>query len=214
MVEQRSVASLTRVRFPLVAPVKTATAFYYITSLLLQVPVLAFALIIILLWFGVLSLQDYGWVIVMFLHLSLLPLLYGAFVYKTRRISNADITQRKERIIPFFVITFIYGGFLLISTLFNAPEIFTTVSVYFFTLALLLSVITIFWKISVHSAGITQFVILLLLLIGSQALVLLPLILFTGWLRIRMKSHDFWQVLGGIAVALASAFVATQITPL
>lgn len=191
-----------------------ANTFYQVASLLLQVPVLAVALILVLAWSSVLPTQELPWIIVTLLHLSLLPLLYGAFVYKTRRISNAEITERKERLIPFFIITLIYGVYLLATILFDAPEIFTTLAVYFFTLALLLSVVTIFWKVSVHTAGATQLVLLLTILISSQALILSPLIALTGWLRIKMKSHDIWQVLGGIAVALASAFIATRITPL
>ncbi len=187
-------------------------AFFKISSLLLQVPVLAIALIIILVWSGVLPTQNLSWIIVTLLFLSLLPLLYGAFVYKTKRISNAEITKQKERLVPFFIITLIYGIYLLTTVLFDAPEIFKTLAVYFFVLALLLSTVTIFWKVSVHTAGATQFVLLLTILIGSQALILSPLIFLTGWLRIRMKSHDIWQVLGGIVIALVSIVVAAQIS--
>ena len=76
----------------------------------------------------------------------------------------------------------------------------------------MLSTVTIFWKVRVHTAGITQFVVLLAILIGSQALVLSPLIILTGWLRIRMKSHDIWQVLGGIGIALVSVLIAMQVS--
>lgn len=186
-------------------------AFYYIVSLLLQVPVLTIVLIITLTWSGVLPSQELSWLLVTLLHLSALPMLYGAFVYKTKRISNADITERKERVLPFIVIMFIYGVYLLETIFFDAPAIFETLAVYFFTLAFLLSVVTIFWKVSVHTAGVTQFVALLTILIGSQALLLSPLIVFTGWLRIKMRSHDIWQVLGGVVVALVGVFIASNI---
>lgn len=169
------------------------------------------ALIIILIQAGVLPTQDLSWIIVTLLFLSLLPLLYGAFVYKTKRISNADITERKERIIPFFVVTLIYGAYLLATMFFDAPDIFKILAVYYFTPALILSMVTVFWKVSVHTAGVTQLVALLMIIFGSQALILAPLIVLTGWLRIHMKSHTIWQVLGGIVVALVSIAVATKI---
>lgn len=186
-------------------------AFYQVTSLLLQVPVLAVALIVILVWSGVLPSQEWPWLLVTLLHLSFLPMLYGAFVYKTKRISNADITERKERLVPFFVVTLIYGIYLLVTMLFDAPDIFKMLAVYYFTPALILSMVTVFWKVSVHTAGVTQLVALLMIIFGSQALILAPLILLTGWLRIKMKSHTIWQVLGGIVVALVSIAVATKI---
>src|SRR3990167_4213015 len=186
---------------------------FQIFSLLLQVPALVIFLVIILLNSGVLQFRDMPWIIVTLVHLSLLPLLYGAFVYKTKRISDSEIMTRQERVLPFFIITFIYGVYLLETIFLHAPIIFNTLAIHCFILALLLSTITIFWKVSVHTAGITQFVALLAILIGSQALILSPLIVLTGWLRIHMKSHDIWQVLGGIMVALMSILVATQISP-
>lgn len=190
---------------------KTVNTFYQITSLLLQVPVLAVALILILAWTGVLPSHEVSWITVTLLHLSLLPMLYGAFVYKTKKISNSDITERKERVLPFFIITFFYGVYLLETIFLDAPVIFNTIAIHFFMLAMLLSSTTVVWKVSVHTAGVTQFVLLLALLIGSQALLLSPLIVFVGWLRIKMKSHDIWQVLGGIMVALVSIFIAANI---
>ncbi|MBI1833339.1 MAG: hypothetical protein HYR90_00790 [Candidatus Andersenbacteria bacterium] len=185
--------------------------FFQIAALLLQVPVLVVALIIILIQPGVLPSHDLPWIIITLLHLSLFPLLYGAFVYKTKRISNADITERKERVFPFFIITCVYGFYLLITILFDAPEIFRTLATHYFVLALILSLVTVWWKVSVHTAGVAQFVVLLSILIGSQALFLAPLIVFTGWLRITMKSHNLRQVLGGVIVALLSVMIATII---
>ena len=181
---------------------------FQISSLFLQVPVLVIFLVIILLDSGMVQSQDLSWIVVTLVLLSLLPLLYGAFVYKTKRISNADITDRKERVLPFFIITFVYGVYLLVTILFDAPWIFKTLATHYFILALILSLVTIWWKVSVHTAGATLFVALLAILIGSQALILSPLIILTGWLRITMKSHNFGQVLGGVIVVLLSLVLA------
>ena len=173
---------------------------------------MAVALIVILIWYGVVPSYNLSWIVVTLIHLSLLPLLYGAYVYKTKRISDSEIMARQERILPFFVITFMYGLYVAETLLFNAPDIFKTLAFHFFVLALVLSTITLFWKVSVHTAGATQFVLLLVLLIGNNALVLAPLVAFTGWLRIKMRSHDIRQVLGGIVVAAASAVVAISLS--
>jgi hypothetical protein len=182
-----------------------------IASLLLQVPVLAFFLIVALIWRDVIPLQNLSWIVVMLAHLSVLPLLYGAFVYKTRRISDSEIMTRHERVVPFFVVTVVYGIYLAETILFGAPGIFKTLALHFFLTALLVSTITLFWKVSVHTAGVTQFVALLVLFAGNQALFLSPLIVLTGWLRMKMRSHDVWQVLGGIAVALLSFSIAEEL---
>lgn len=189
--------------------------FQIAASMFLQIPVLAAVLIVILAWSNRLPSESTIWVIFLTLgHLSLLPLLYGAYVYKTRRISNADITERTERVIPFFVVTLFYLAYLLEMFLFDAPAIFQALAVHFFGLALLLSVVTTFWKVSVHTAGATQFVLLLMIIFGSPALIASPLIVLTAWLRITMKSHDIWQVFGGIIVAAVSVLLAVTISPL
>lgn len=194
----------------LIMILKNRLTFY--ASLFLQIPVLTAVFIIVLVQFGVPQSRDFFWVIMTLIHLSLLPLLYGAFVYKNKIISNADITERRERVLPFFIISFIYGVYLLATVIFGAPVLFKILGMHYFLLALFLSIVTIFWKISVHTAGVTQFVALLALLIGNQALIFFPLIILTGWLRIQMKSHDIQQVLAGIAVSLASTFIATKIS--
>lgn len=187
---------------------------FQITSLFLQVPVLVAVLVTLLIWFNKFPSGSLLWVTLALIHISVLPLLYGAYIYKTRRISNADITERSERIIPFFIVTIFYLANLLETFLFNAPEIFKILAIHFFTLALLVSIVTVFWKVSVHTAGATQFVLLLMIIFGSQALIVSPLIVLTAWLRITMKSHNIWQALGGSIAAAASFLIAAIFTPL
>lgn len=184
---------------------------YRVTSLLTQVPVLFVILLAALAGFGTLQRHDASWIIATALFLSALPLLYGAFVYRTRRISNADITERRERVAPFFVITLIYGLYLLLVFYLNSPGVFKALAMHAFMLALIVSCITIFWKISVHTAGVTQFVVLLMIFLGSQAILLSPLIALVGLMRIRMKSHTVGQVIGGIIAAIAAALTAASL---
>src|SRR5688572_25292290 len=119
---------------------------YRLASLFLQVPVLAAFLVVVLTWYDVVQSQNVFWIVVTLVHLSLLPLLYGAFVYKTKIISDSEIMTRQERIQPFFIVTLIYGAFLIEALLFNAPDIFATLAVHFFVTALALSIVTVFWK--------------------------------------------------------------------
>jgi len=92
--------------------------------------------------------------LVVFLTTFVMPVI-SVFVMKiTSGISSFHLSDRNERIIPFFFITIFYGlsAFLMITKL----NISTTVNVIFITMTavvLITTLITIFWKISVHSIG-------------------------------------------------------------
>ena len=83
--------------------------------------------------------------------------LIGLIVMRfTRSISNFKLSSREERVLPFFFIAIFYGiaAYLMVSRL----NISVTVNVIFLAmtfLVLLSAFITIFWKISIHSIGMT-----------------------------------------------------------
>ncbi len=191
---------------------KTAHKIYQLISLIFQIPILTIFLLISLLVFNKLSYQNLDWIIVTSIFLTLIPSIYGLFIYFTNRISDENITDRKERVIPFFIITLIYEINLLLTITLKSPEIFKLIAVNYFLLSLIFTIITIFWKISIHVAGITNFVILLTILTNYQALILSPLIILIGWVRIKIKSHNFRQVLGGFLVAALTTFLMTKIS--
>ncbi|MFH1890263.1 MAG: hypothetical protein ABIJ91_01710 [Candidatus Kuenenbacteria bacterium] len=175
---------------------------YRAVSLLSQIPILTAILILLLLKFGKLDYQDLHWIVITLINLSFFPLIYGFSLYLNHNVSDENIMIRKERIMPFFVVTAIYGiNFILAITL-GAPKILQIIAVNYFLLSIILSIITIFWKISAHVAGMTIFIALSAILINYQALFFSPLIFLVAWVRIKIESHNFWQVVSGGILAI------------
>lgn len=84
----------------------------------------------------------------------IIPLVSIGMLRLTSNISTMTLSNRKERIMPFFFVTIYYG---LTTYMFaNKLMLGKTLIVIFFaitTIILLVAVITIFTKISAHSAG-------------------------------------------------------------
>jgi membrane-associated phospholipid phosphatase len=131
---------------------------------------------------------------------ALLPYMTVLLLYKARKISNLQIPKRKERLLPLLIINIciVIGFFVLIYT---QPEklLLSVYTIYLLALPVI-SIITLFWKISFHTSYITLFSIVFLIVLGKWAILTIPLIPLVGWSRIKLKKHTLSQVLGGIAV--------------
>ncbi len=139
--------------------------------------------------------------LMIFLGTGVLPvLILLVYLKKIHRISDWDIQKRQER----YLFNFIAIGFgivmLLLLYLFTPHVIrFALVIFMWFTL---FSVITLFWKISAHTACITLLYLVLwqwgfFFQVGGLLLVLL-----VAWARVYRKNHTITQVIGGSMLSL------------
>jgi membrane-associated phospholipid phosphatase len=115
---------------------------------------------------------------------------------KTKHISDWDISRRAERIKPFIVLSlFILIDYFLIGFIGNKILIqeFITIVVWFSGFFL----ITLFWKISGHTAAISLLIGLIIHWFGLGYWYLLILILFIAWSRIKTHNHTLMQVIAG-----------------
>ena len=62
------------------------------------------------------------------------------------------------------------------------------------------TLITLFWKISFHSSFVTMFSIVFLIIFGGWAVITILLIPLVGWARLRLKRHTPAQVFYGMAL--------------
>jgi sulfopyruvate decarboxylase TPP-binding subunit len=66
---------------------------------------------------------------------------------------------------------------------------------------LVLLVITLKWKISIHTSGITSPVTALVYLLGTRMLPLFMLFLPVAWARLELKAHDKKQITAGAVIS-------------
>lgn len=122
----------------------------------------------------------------------------AAFVYlyerKTGQIRDWFITNRVERRdvqLAWFVGS---GLFFLCALFFEAPRLLLALSLTLVWLSLVITIISLYWKVSVHMVGVTFFVMVLLLSYSVNFFWLLFLLPLVGWARIRLGHHTLSQV--------------------
>lgn len=93
--------------------------------------------------------------IIIFLVTFIIPALSISFLLLTKSISSLRLEDRRERIIPFSFITIFYGvaSWMFVSRLGIAGHI-NLILITITALILVLTIITIFWKISAHATAI------------------------------------------------------------
>lgn len=125
---------------------------------------------------------------------GLSPTLVYLYERKTGKIKDWFITNRVERRdvqLAWFVGS---GLFFLIALFFDAPRLLLALSLTLVWLSLLITIISIYWKVSVHMVGVTLFVMVMLLAYSANALWLLVLLPLVAWARVRLGHHTLSQV--------------------
>ncbi len=153
--------------------------------------------------------------LIVFLNTYLFPALIVLIMRYRNSISSIQMTERKDRIVPFAIATFFYLlTYLLIKKL-TVPAVI--VDMYF---GLALSVFAVFfitlrYKISAHMTGISGLIgafLGLQILFGTQLapwVVLLVLVWgIIGTSRLKLKAHSNGQLLLGSFVGFSSILVA------
>jgi membrane-associated phospholipid phosphatase len=138
---------------------------------------------------------------------SIGPMLFILWLYATDRIADLDMSQREEREAVFsaFVIFYLAGTATL--WLLHAPAMIIASMAGYAASALIVQLITRYWKISTHALGITAPLIALVYLYVTQPLPFMILIPIVCWARVYLKAHTVLQVVAGAALGAASVVV-------
>lgn len=131
---------------------------------------------------------------------AILPYAFILYLYKDRKISDIQIPKRRERILPLIIINFsVLTGFLFLFLLDPDQQVKTVYLIYLAGLPVL-SIITVFWKISFHASYVTMFSIIYLFIFGKWALFALALVPLVSWSRVKLRRHTIAQVIAGIFI--------------
>lgn len=155
-------------------------SFVALTLVTLKLPLISEAKII---WFAIAILLG-----------GLPPTAVYLYERKTGRIHDWFITSRVERKDVQLAWLLGSGLFFLTALFFDAPRLLLALSLTLVWISLLITLVSLFWKISVHMVGVTLFVMVLLLTYSATyfwALSLLPLV---AWARIKLGHHTLSQV--------------------
>lgn len=150
--------------------------------------------------------EGFAWLATVSPFLIFVPLIFFAISYKLGWVSDIDMTERKER--PLFLVVFVASLLVLSVTLYllKVPEKFF---IYVFSgliMTSIASIITLYWKISFHTAITSSVVTAILILGGLRFWPLAFLTPIVGWSRVILGKHSAWQVTGGMLLALCVTY--------
>ena len=126
-----------------------------------------------------------------------LPLILVVYMLKRGIISDFYANDRNERFIPFMatILSYTMGTMALMAV--RAPEQITALMACYIVNGVVLLLITMKWKISIHASGIASPVTALVYLLGTRLLPLFLLFLPVAWARVELKAHNKKQVTAG-----------------
>lgn len=140
---------------------------------------------------------------------SALPL--AAVVYLARRgvVDSIDVSDRTKRAVPLALAILSYAaGFAILSRL-GAPELARGLMLCYATNTLVVAIITLWWKISIHAVGTAGPIVAVTAAFGPWALPAFLLLPVISAARVSLQRHTIAQVVAGSL--LGAALTAGQL---
>ncbi len=138
----------------------------------------------------------FGWATLHVVAMVLVPLAYLARLLRRGTVSDLDVYRREERWRPFLAtVTGAWAGWVLLQSL-GAPPSLVGVTGVMALEALLVFLITLGWKISLHCATVAMAGALVWKLTGSPVVFVLGVPLMI-WSRVLLRRHTPAQTLAG-----------------
>ena len=144
-----------------------------------------------------------------FFFFAFVPFLSIPYFYK-KNIVDLYVSKRKKRT-PFFLVAIASYSFAAIIFLVTNTQIMVLLALGYILVSIILMIVNLFWKVSVHCAGVTGPIFSLIFVFGINALPLSLIVGLVGWSRIKLKNHTFEQTLGGTLIALTVGFIEYSI---
>jgi len=135
---------------------------------------------------------------------AFIPFLSVLYFYR-RKVVDLYVSNRKTRT-PFFLIAITSYSFAALIFLVTNTKIMFLLALGYILVSIILMVVNLFWKVSVHSAGVTGPIFSLIFVFGINAVPLTLIVGLVGWSRIKLKNHTFAQTLAGSLIALTVGF--------
>jgi membrane-associated phospholipid phosphatase len=184
-----------------------------ILSLVFSAPSIAFIAVVIFTLFSPIGIGPFLTqtvsILLGTLFLAILPIAPVAY-YARKGTIDIDISDRTKR--PKFFALSLVGyslGAVSFGLLHSIPMMVLSIAYVFVTLSV--TVISFFWKVSVHTTGIAGPVTGLTYVFGCRAVPMYLLLLPVGWARLRLKAHTIMQLVAGIAVAFIVTFTVYMV---
>ncbi len=145
--------------------------------------------------------------------LCCLPLIYILFLLRTGVVKDFHITDRRQRIylFPFVILCFVVV-LVILSRTENVSRLVKDLLLVGFVSCLICALITVWYKISLHCAGLGWLTVGLSFSFGTAGTILgLAGLALAAWSRLVLKEHTFYETLSGTAFGIASTWAGIRL---
>jgi membrane-associated phospholipid phosphatase len=151
------------------------------------------------------GLRGLGWAAFAALFAAVIPTWFIKRGMRQGRWEDRHIGQRRRRLVvlPFIMASVLtsLGAMLLL----HAPADMTAIVLAMFASLVPIMVITVWWKVSVHTAVTSGAIVCLAIALGPWWLLAYPLVAAVGWSRVVLRDHTRAQTLVGALVGALTA---------
>ena len=135
--------------------------------------------------------------------LTLGPMVYILIGVRKGWLSDVDVSRRIERPGPFlFGITSVALGFVFLRYV-NAPKNLETLLLITTISGVIMLIVTLWWKISIHASSMAGVATMLTALYGAIMLPTFLLLILVSWSRVVLRRHTTAQVIAGSLLSIA-----------
>jgi membrane-associated phospholipid phosphatase len=142
---------------------------------------------------------------------TMVPLVMMYQLTKLGLISDFDVSERQERTRPLVgaAASYLAGSGVLL--LLRAPTMIVALMLCYACNTVIMMLITLRWKISIHASGVAGPATALVYSMGAWAAVFFILLIPVGWARVQLKAHTPWQVFAGALVTAIATWLQLKI---
>jgi membrane-associated phospholipid phosphatase len=127
----------------------------------------------------------------------IIPMLYLFRLLRQNKITDMDVFVREQRARPLLVTIASLGTVLTILILGRAPRAMIILTTASLVQAIAIFLITLRWKISMHSATSAAVAVLILNVFGKAAAPVALSVPLIAWSRVKLRRHTFMQTVAG-----------------
>ncbi|WP_329498600.1 hypothetical protein [Kitasatospora herbaricolor] len=146
-----------------------------------------------------------GWALFAALFAAVIPTWFIRRGMRKGQWEDRHVGRRQRRlvVIPFIMLSVLTSFAVMLWT--GAPSDMTAMVLAMFAALVPIMVITVWWKVSVHTAVASGAVVCLAVALGPWWLLLYPLVVVIGWSRVVLRDHTRAQTVVGALVGALSA---------
>lgn len=141
---------------------------------------------------------------------GLLPFILCYFWAKQKNL-EMDIPTKEDRIYPLLMVIPSYLVGLIILYFIGTPTIITMLMFCYFSITILVILISLHWKISLHSMGIAGPAVFLIYIFGIPGVIFSLILPVVMWSRVYLRRHTLPQVIIGALLGFLLTIVPIYI---